>query len=293
VPDEPDASPASKRVSLLVGDRAQLLDREAPLLRADDLGVLRGDGVFESLLVVGGEPDDLDEHIERLQQSAGMLGLEVPPAHEWLSRVATAIGAWSGGPEMVVRLVVTRGTEGAGPPTSYLLADEVGAKPLSQRSSGLAVLALPAGRVGDPVAAPWLLLGAKTLSYSVNMSAIRYAESQGADDAIFLSGDDRVLEGPTSSVLMAGQGWLLSPPPAAGILRGITVSHVLERSRSEGWSTEYRELRLSDLFEADGVWLISSIRRAAPVNSIDGRRLECDPELRARIASLANPGGAE
>ena len=63
-------------------------------------------------------------------------------------------------------------------------------------------------------AAPWLLAGAKTLSYGVNMAALRYAAEHDADDVIFVGSDGAVLEAPTASVVVARGRTLLTPPSA-------------------------------------------------------------------------------
>ena len=75
------------------------------------------------------------------------------------------------------------------------------------RRDGLAALTLarglPARGVEDM---PWLLAGAKTLSYAVNMAALRHAERHGAGDVIFVSSDGYILEGPRSTVVIATDG---------------------------------------------------------------------------------------
>ena len=105
----------------------------------------------------------------------------------------------------MVKLLVTRGAGGRGRP--HLLGP--GLRPVAAPDAGSArpgidVILLDRGYDSDVgERAPWLLLGAKTLSYAVNMAALRYAHKQGADDVIFTSADGRVLEGPTSTVLLA------------------------------------------------------------------------------------------
>ena len=84
--------------------------------------------------------------------------------------------------------------------------------------------------------APWLLAGAKTLSYGVNMAALRYAAANDADDVIFLGSDGAVLEAPTASVVVAN-GRTLSTPPRDGILDGITVRRLFRAARDAGWTT--------------------------------------------------------
>ena len=84
---------------------------------------------------------------------------------------------------------------------------------------------------------PWLLAGAKTLSYAVNMAALRYAAGRGADDVIFVSTEGQVLEGPRSTVVIAvdgdgGRPCLLTPPPWYPILRGTTQRALFEAARA-------------------------------------------------------------
>ena len=137
---------------------------------------------------------------------------------------------------------------------------------------------LPAEGAADM---PWLLAGAKTLSYAVNMAALRHAERQGAGDVIFVSSEGNVLEGPRSTVVIAteidGGLGLLTPPPWYPILRGTTQQALFEVARNKGYDCDYRALRPADLFAAQGVWLVSSITLAARVHTLDGKPLPPSP----------------
>jgi len=262
-----------------------LLPPEAPLLRPDDLGVLRGEGVFETTLVVDGIARDLDDHLARLAISAEMTGLVVPAPDRWRTGVDALVEAWTGDSQMVLRLVVSRGPESAVEPVCYLLGGQLSPVSRRQRTEGVRVLLLDRGFTARTAAeAPWLLAGAKTLSYGLNMAALRYAAGNDADDVIFLGSDGAVLEAPTASVVVAN-GRTLSTPPRDGILDGITVRRLFRSSRDAGWSTTTQVLTGADLHAAAGLWLVSSARLLAPVTSIEGAPRD-NHGLTAEIAAL-------
>ena len=267
-----------------------LLPPEAPLLRPDDLGVLRGEGVFETTLVVDGIARDLDDHLARLAISAEMTGLVVPAPDRWRTGVDALVKAWTGDSQMVLRLVVSRGPESAVEPVCYLLGGPLSPASRRQRTDGVRVLLLDRGFTARTAAeAPWLLAGAKTLSYGVNMAALRFAAANEADDVIFLGSDGAVLEAPTASVVVAN-GRTLSTPPPDGILDGITVRRLFRAARDAGWSTTNQVLTRADLHAAAGVWLVSSARLIAPVISIEGAPRD-DHGLTAELAALLEVPG--
>ena len=276
-----------------------VLDADRPLLRADDLGVLHGDGVFETVLLVAGRPRNLAAHLERLSRSAAMLDLPAPQAAAWRRCVDAVCAAWpagssAGGPagrpaphEAALRLVLTRGVQGGEEVTAYALATPVPAEVLRQRRDGVAVLTLdrgyPAGLAGR---APWLLIGAKALSYATNTAALRYARANGADDAIYISSDGWVLEGPTSSVLVADGRNLRTPAVSAGLLPGTTQQQLFAAAQDARWTTRAEPMRVSHLLAADGVWLVSSVRQLAAVHTLDGTALPAPPDLDAELRAL-------
>ncbi|WP_111767431.1 aminodeoxychorismate lyase [Nakamurella deserti] len=247
-----------------------LVDVNQPLIHVDDYGVLRGDGIFETTLAVDGRPRDLVEHLARLEVSAGMLDLTLPPLSDWHRGIDAVLVAWTGGAQMVLRLIATRGREGSGAPTCFVLGGPVGAGIARERADGIAVLLLDRGFAGEQVATlPWLLAGAKTLSYAMNMAARRWADRHGADDVVFVGTDGHVLEGPTATVVIA-RGRLLITPPVEGILAGVTVRRLFRAAEDAGWEAQTAPLTPDDLRTADGVWLVSGVRLLAPVVSIDG-----------------------
>ena len=285
----------------------RVADASQPQLLVTDLGVTRGDGVFETMLAVGGTVRKMQAHLDRLAGSAAALDLDIPDQDVWRRAIAAAVArhrsenppADPAADELVVKLVVTRGVEGAPAPTAWVQASPAGAAARRQRETGVDVILLDRGYDSDVAErAPWLLLGAKTLSYAVNMAALRHAHKQGADDVIFTSSDGRVLEGPTSTVLLAhveksDDGTtvkrLITPQLDSGILAGTSQGALFTAAKAAGWELGYGPLEPRDLMDADAVWLISSVRLLAPVNRIDGKEIgtpSAQKELTAELSEL-------
>ena len=313
----------------------RVADATRPQLMVTDLGATRGDGVFETMLAVDGAVRKMQAHLDRLATSAEALDLVIPDQDAWRSAIATALaehrsqrpaapladavgagttdenravaqagsagetGAAADADETVVKLVVTRGVEGESAPTCWVQASPAGEAGRRQRETGIDVILLDRGYDSDAAErAPWLLLGAKTLSYAVNMAALRHAHKQGADDVIFLSSDGRVLEGPTSTVLMAyveksDDGApvkrLITPQLDSGILPGTSQGALFAAAKAAGWELGYGPLEPQDLLDADAVWLISSVRLLAPVNRIGGKQIgtpSLQKELTAELSRL-------
>jgi 4-amino-4-deoxychorismate lyase len=269
-----------------------------PLLHPDDLAVVRGDGIFETLLVRDGGACLVEPHLQRLTQSAKLMDLPQPDLPSWRHAIDVATKQWSAGSadEGALRLIYSRGRESGPAPTAYVMVNPLPDRVSAVRREGLAAVTLDRGlpAVGAD-AMPWLLASAKTLSYAVNMAALRHAAHQGAGDVIFVSSDGYVLEGPRSTVVIAagsresadGDLCLLTPPPWYPILRGTTQQALFEVARTKGYDCDYRALRVADLHAAQGIWLVSSMTLAARVHTLDGRRLLRSP-IAAEFAELVD-----
>ncbi|UFU04784.1 aminodeoxychorismate lyase [Ruania halotolerans] len=259
------------------------VDPDAPHLRVTDLGATRGDGVFETIGVIDGHPQSLTPHLERLAASAAILDLPRPRLDVWYAAVQAVLAAVDPAPELSVKLVLTRGEEGARRCTGWVRAAP--APDMSDaRTRGVAVLTLDRGYRADIAeTAPWLLQGAKYTSYAVNMAALRHARRSGAEDVIFVSSDGAVLEGPTASVVLRLGDELITPGTDQSILPGTTQDRVFRCASQAGLSTRARRVQAHELTETDHIWLVSSVRLCAPVRSLDGRDLRMDRELTAQM----------
>jgi 4-amino-4-deoxychorismate lyase len=140
------------------------------------------------------------------------------------------------------------------------------------RHAGVAVATATLGvAAGARAAAPWLLGGAKTLSYAVNMASQRWAQTVGADDVLWVSADGYALEAPTSTLVWRDGGQLCTVPvEATGILPGTTARHLLDRAGELGLAAVERMIRPAELSSVDGAWLLSSVRGIAEIRSLDG-----------------------
>lgn len=265
-------------VDVLGSDSPVLFDANFPFIFADDLAAIRGDGIFETLMVRGGEVKKTDLHFQRFQSGAEMLDLAPPQRNRWLAATQLAVEAFAAqagdGAEAALRWVYSRGRESTGQPTGWITVSATTEKLARDRKQGVQVMTAERGfRIDLSQRSPWALVGAKTLSYAANMALLRYATSHGYDDAIYVSEEGFVLEGPTSSVVAVQGNTLITPSVEQGILPGTTQLALFKTAAAQGWNTEYRRLTVADLLACDGAWLVSSVRVHAHITSIDGQSM--------------------
>jgi 4-amino-4-deoxychorismate lyase len=253
-----------------------------PALRLDDLGVTRGDAIFETLGVLDGRPRDVGAHLARFVQSARLCDLPEPDPVQWRAAIERACAESPAG-ESSVRIVLSRGTSAGA--TGWVVASP-GVDHAAERADGVRVVTLDRGYdSGAAQRAPWLLLGAKTQSYAVNMAALREARRRGADDVVFHSSDGVLLEGPTSTVVLRVGDRFVTPRTSVGILRGTTQLALFAHLEARGFETAEETLPVAAVAEADAAWLLSSVRLAVPVRAVDGVERPVDAALTADLNS--------
>jgi 4-amino-4-deoxychorismate lyase len=247
-----------------------VVDPSQPLLLADDGAVLRGRAAFETMRVYGGRPFRLDDHLDRLANSAEILRLPTPPAAE-LAELSHAAVKASGVPDSSLRVVWTPG-RGEHDPVGFALVTAIPPGLEEERAAGLKLVSLQLA-IGAIVRqhSPWLLPGVKSTSYAINIAAQEEARRRGADDALFLSLEGIVLEGPTSNVWMLEGGTLFTPSLDLGILAGVTRRSLIEAAAGFGVAVEEGSYPLSRLLGADEVFISSSVREVMPVIALDGQ----------------------
>jgi branched-chain amino acid aminotransferase len=243
----------------------RLVADDEPVLRADDHGFVVGDGVFETLKVVDGQPFALTRHLRRMQRSAHGLGLpwREPTVRAAVDEVMAADRELGG----LRRLRITL-TGGPGPYGSdrgdagTTLVVATSDQPRPPESSAVATV-------------PWTrnerspLTGLKTTSYAENVVALQHAHERGAAEAIFANSHGELCEGTGTNVFVAVDGRLVTPPLSSGCLPGVTRSLILE------WveGIDERSLPLGVLDEAEEIFLSSSIRDVHPVHAVNGREI--------------------
>ena len=272
-PHDPDAAPH------------RFADPAVPQLSVLDLGATRGDGIFETLSVGFGRPQAFEHHLRRFASSAQSLDLPAPDPAAWRDAVLAAIAALDPADEAWAKIVMTRGIEGAQLPTGWVYAAH-SSDYTRERSEGVAVVLLDRGYRHDVQGtSPWLLAGAKTLSYAINRAVLREAARRGADDVVFVSSDGYLLEGPSSTLVYRRGDTLYSPGTGLGILDGTTLANVFRFARERALGTAFELGGPDRLGEADAAWLVSSVRLAAPIRSVDGAGLPVDREFTGALNS--------
>jgi 4-amino-4-deoxychorismate lyase len=266
-------------------------DVAAPQLSVLDLAATRGDGIFETISVGTGHLQALEPHLARFAHSAEMLDLPLPDAAQWRAAIVEVASHLGDVDEGFVKIVMSRGVEGgsgsllpgATAPTGWALA-ALAPDHGPARRDGIRVVLLDRGYRHDVArTAPWLLAGAKTLSYAINRGVFREAARRGADDAVFVSSDGFLLEGAVSNLVLKRGDTLLTPRTDLGILAGTTQADIFAWAEGQGFATEYALLTPDDLASADAAWLVSSGRHAAPLRAVDGVERAIDAALTTRI----------
>jgi 4-amino-4-deoxychorismate lyase len=248
-----------------------IIPPDQPVLRADDRGVLHGDGLFETMHVRAGRPWLRDEHLTRLARSAAAVDLPLPGSAALADLLDTACAAWPADREGALRITCTRGPDG-GDPVVYATIGAVPAAAMRGRRDGISIATLPLGVAATARAdRPWLLPGIKSLSYATSAATGRWAARAGVDDVLWVSTDGYALEGPTANLVWLDGPVLCTVPPATtGILPGVTAGWLLAHADDLGLDADQRMIRPEELQRGGGAWLTSSVRGVAEIRSLDG-----------------------
>lgn len=257
---------------------------DEPVVDAMNLGITRGDGIFETVGIHRGRVHAVDEHLARFARSAEILELPAPDLEAFRAAVELGVQHLGDVEDAYCKYVYTRGIESRSwDPTGYAFLD-ANSDWTHQRTSGISVVTLTRGYPLDIAqTAPWLLQGAKTLSYGVNRAVLREAARRNADDVIFTTTDGFALEGPTSTLVLRFGDRIVTPSPEHGVLLGTAQLGAFDFFEKRGLRTEYRDVRVQELAAADALWLTNSQRLAAPVHHLDGRPYPVDVALTADL----------
>jgi branched-subunit amino acid aminotransferase/4-amino-4-deoxychorismate lyase len=239
----------------------------APAVPAEDPALLRGEGIFETMACEGGEPLLFAYHAERLEASAGALGLRLRHHPRELFGAVVRTLARNRVRRAAARLMLWRG---ARRDTAAVVLRRLVRLSPGEIRRGVALAVAPWHRAeGVP------LHRHKTLNYWECQLAREEAQRDGAFDALFTTPDGDVMEGAATNVFCVRSGALLTPPVAMGLLPGVMRRFVLAAA-PEVLGVRAREARigLRDLQRADEVFVTNAVIGAVPVRRIGGRAVK-------------------
>ena len=238
-----------------------------------DHGFLYGDGVFEGIRAYRGVVFKLKEHIDRLYDSARFLRIEIPMSKEDLMEKILETVRRNGLSDCYIRVVVTRGVgdlgldpRKCGKPSIIIIARPM-APLLGKRAASLIISSVRRDGV-DATSHQ-----AKSLNYLNNILAKLEAINAGADDAVMLDSRGFISEATGENIFIVKDERIMTPPPTAGTLLGITRGCIIELARNLGYEVVERELTPFDLITADEVFLTGTAAEIVPVESVNGRKI--------------------
>ena len=240
-------------------------DHNAALFDLSDRGLLLGDGVFDTSLVIDGQMVQRDLHVGRLLRDAQAIGLDVSP--DRLEQfIAEALAPDANG---AFRITITRGPAPRGLELSVnvrptLLSKLSPINPDIQYAPRTLMTSTIRRNSSSPTARH------KTLAYMDNILARRAAVETGFDDALFLNETGNVCCATSGNLFFAIGDKLVTPPVLDGVLPGTVRAWLLDKAAQIGMDLVEASLTLEEVKAADFVLMTNSLRLFSPVTKIDG-----------------------
>lgn len=265
-----------------------------------DHGLLYGDGVFEGIRSYNGRVFKLDEHLERLYDSAKSIMLEIPISIETMKETVLETLRRNHLREGYIRLIVTRGVGDLGldpdkcpKPSIIIIADKIVLYPQKYYEEGLEIVTVSVRRNYAEAINPRI----KSLNYLNNILAKIEGKQAGAEEVLMLNREGYVVECSGDNIFWIKNGTLVTPPVHMGILEGVTRNSVIDIAREAGLRVEERVFTRHDLYVADECFLTGTAAEVIPVVKIDQRAIgDAQPgkitqRLMTAFRQLANSTG--
>src|SRR3954469_1387109 len=239
-----------------------------------DHGLLYGDGIFEGIRFYNGRVFRLEEHLERLWDSARSICLEIPMSMPAMTEALLETIRQNDLRDGYIRLVVTRGVGNLGlnpvqckRPSIIIIAATIALYPAEIYARGLTVVTCATRRTSPSSLNP----AVKLLNYLNNVMARIEANIAGADEALMLNDAGNVAECTADNVFIIKHGHIFTPPITAGALQGITRSVVFDIAGEFDLKVLEADFTRHDIFVADECFLTGTAAEIVPVVKADGR----------------------
>jgi branched-chain amino acid aminotransferase len=248
-------------------------------------GLHYGTGVFEGIRCYetprGPAIFRLKEHLQRFDNSARLLHMELPFSSEEIRGAMHELVGRNGLPECYLRPFAfygygELGVSTAGNPVDVVIMSWPWGNYLGDENVSTGIRA----KISS-----WNRVGANTIPhvakatgiYLNSMLAVQEAQRAGYDEAILLTGEGFVADGSGENVFAVKEGRVWTPPLSTSILPGITRDTVIQIAQDLGYVVEEANLIRSDLYLADEVFMTGTAAEVTPVRSVDDHELGVGP----------------
>ncbi len=287
-------------MKVFIGDK--LVDEKDAVVSVFDHGLLYGDGVFEGIRAYNGRVFLLDEHIDRLYDSAKAIALEIPMDKGQLSQAVVDTCKANDITDGYIRLVITRGkgTLGLNPylcdkAEIIIIAAKIQLYPQELYDNGLKIVTVGTVRNHSEAINPRV----KSLNYLNNVMAKIEAINAGCMECLMLNTQGQVAEASGDNVFAIKNGVITTPPSWCGALEGLTRNKVMDIARNCGYEVRENVMARYDLYVADEVFLTGTAAEIISVVDIDKRTIgdgkpgSITQELSALYAACARSEGTQ
>lgn len=251
-------------------------DESTAMVSVFDHGLLYGDGIFEGMRAYGGRIFRMEQHLDRLYDSAHAVWLDIPISKAEMAEITVEAVRRAALDDAYLRHIVTRGRGDLGldprkckQPTLLLIVDKIRLWPEETYQKGLSVVTAGTPMPHREALSPRV----KSLNYLSHIMAKVEAIQAGADEAIMLDPTGYVTEGSGQNLFIVKNGVVRTPPAWAGILKGVTRDAVMELAAGAGLAVREEPLNRYDVYTADEAFFTGTASEIAPIREVDGRRV--------------------
>ena len=252
----------------------QFYDKENAKISVFDHGLLYGDGVFEGIRFYNGRVFRLEEHIDRLFDSARAIALNIGMDKSAVIEATLETIRQNQLHDGYIRLVVTRGVGDLGlnpmlcPKASlFIIASKITLYSADKYENGLDVVTCATRRIPHGALSPMV----KSLNYLNNVMAKIEAQNAGAGEGLMLNEQGFVSECTGDNIFIIKNGVITTPPISAGALAGVTRSVVFDLAAEFGIPIHEPMMTRYDIFTADECFLTGTAAEIIPAVKLDTR----------------------
>ncbi|WP_079480548.1 branched-chain-amino-acid transaminase [Halobacillus salinus] len=254
----------------------EFVNKNEAVVSVYDHGFLYGDGVFEGIRVYEGNIFKLDEHLDRLYDSAKSIMLSIPYEKEELEAIIAETVRKNELQTAYIRVVISRGSGNLGldpvscsNPRVVVIAEALALFPKELYERGVRLASVSSRRNRPDVLPPQV----KSLNYLNNILVKMEANQAGVDEALMLNDQGYVTEGSADNIFIVKKGTIYTPPTYLGALEGITRNAIMDLARKKGYEVKEQPFTRHDVYVADEVFLTGTAAEVIAAVEVDQREI--------------------